>query len=206
MNRGRPLALIDVREPADFARGHLPGAANLPPQDVRERAERLVPDDSAPLIVYGEDDNDERAVEAARRLVDLGTGELYVLAGGAKRWVSDDRRIERGGFAPAPGAGGAALSEPPEQQVVREYGGTVGGAGRRTGERPQAVAVDSERGEILVERREFDDGVAEHWRLGDGEHVVRFAPTGAGVPSETHVPATNADDPIGWYERTYLSG
>lgn len=202
LNRGRSLALLDVREPADYARAHLPGAANLPSGYVRERAERLVPDADAPLIVYGEDDHDERAVEAARQLVHLGLGEVHVLAGGAKRWASDDRRVEHGGFAPAAGADGAALGDSPEEQVVREQSGVVGGAGRTTGEAPEALAVDSARDEILVERRELVGGVAEHWRLGDGEHVVRFTPSGPGVPSETHVPGTQTGNPIGWFERS----
>lgn len=90
----------------------------------------------------------------------------------------------------------------PEQQVVREHAGTAGDAGRSTGPAPEALAVDSERGDILVERRELDDGVAEHWRRGDGEHVVRFEPSGPGVPSSAHVPGTQEHDPIGWFERT----
>lgn len=68
-------------------------------------------------------------------------------------------------------------------------------------ERPSALATDTRTGRILVERRELDDGVAEHWRIDDGEHVIRFTPSDGGGPSETHVPGTQEDDPIGWFER-----
>ncbi len=42
--------LIDVREPAEFAAGHLPGAENLPLGQIRARLEELPP--SEPLAVY----------------------------------------------------------------------------------------------------------------------------------------------------------
>lgn len=69
-------------------------------------------------------------------------------------------------------------------------------------ETPSAIETDTERGSILVERRELDDGVAEHWRHDDGEHVIRFLPSGRSGPVERHVPGTVEDDPIGWFERS----
>jgi rhodanese-related sulfurtransferase len=47
---GRPPLLIDIRSPAAFAAGHLPGAINVPLEDLARAAESL--DRSAPAVVY----------------------------------------------------------------------------------------------------------------------------------------------------------
>ena len=38
---GRPIDLIDVRTPAEFASGHVPGAVNVPVDDLRQRLGEL---------------------------------------------------------------------------------------------------------------------------------------------------------------------
>ncbi len=43
--------LVDVRTPQEFASGHLPGAVNVPVQDLERRLGELDPKD-APLVVY----------------------------------------------------------------------------------------------------------------------------------------------------------
>ena len=43
--------LVDVREPDEYASGHVPGSVNLPLSRIRD-AERVLPDLSAPLFVY----------------------------------------------------------------------------------------------------------------------------------------------------------
>ena len=71
----------------------------------------------------------------------------------------------------------------------------------RTGDN-EALAVNTRVGAILVQQRALDGGVAEHWRIDDGEHVIRWVPAGFGGPTEHHVPGDSTNDPIGWFERT----
>lgn len=49
----KKLIIIDVREPAEFARGHVDGAINIPPADMMAGAKQLadVPKDTE-LILY----------------------------------------------------------------------------------------------------------------------------------------------------------
>jgi 3-mercaptopyruvate sulfurtransferase SseA len=47
---GRSPLLIDIRSPAAFAAGHLPGAINVPLAELACAAERL--DGSVPAVVY----------------------------------------------------------------------------------------------------------------------------------------------------------
>lgn len=51
LDAGRALA-VDVREPDEYAGGHIPGALLLPLGQVRDRAPGLLPDPAAPLLVY----------------------------------------------------------------------------------------------------------------------------------------------------------
>lgn len=43
--------LLDVRTPAEFAQGHLPGALNIPVQELPQRVGEL-PDAERPVVVY----------------------------------------------------------------------------------------------------------------------------------------------------------
>jgi rhodanese-related sulfurtransferase len=46
------FVLVEVLSPEGYAKGHLPGAINLPWDHVAELAPRLLPDRGAEIIVY----------------------------------------------------------------------------------------------------------------------------------------------------------
>jgi rhodanese-related sulfurtransferase len=48
----RPFALVETLAPEYFAKGHLPGAINLPPDQVEQLAPTLLPDQAAEIVVY----------------------------------------------------------------------------------------------------------------------------------------------------------
>jgi rhodanese-related sulfurtransferase len=59
--RRRNVVVIDVRPPAEYAAGHIPGARSVPPDEVRRRL-RAIPKDSeivaycrGPFCVYADD-------------------------------------------------------------------------------------------------------------------------------------------------------
>lgn len=75
--------LIDVRTPAEFARGSIPGAVNIPVDELRARLSEL-PDHSTPLVVncaVG-----LRGHTAARILVQHGWTDVRNLSGGYTTW------------------------------------------------------------------------------------------------------------------------
>lgn len=45
------IRLVDVRSPQEFAAGHIPGAVNLPVNDL-QHAQRLLPDKAATVYLY----------------------------------------------------------------------------------------------------------------------------------------------------------
>jgi rhodanese-related sulfurtransferase len=52
ITRGEPFALLEVLPKPYWRKHHLPGARNLPPDQVRELAPQLVPDKGAEVVLY----------------------------------------------------------------------------------------------------------------------------------------------------------
>ena len=52
MNRGDPFVLLEVLAPQYYRHSHLPGALNLPPRKVAEKAPDLLPDKEAEIMLY----------------------------------------------------------------------------------------------------------------------------------------------------------
>jgi len=74
-----PPALIDVREPDEFASGHIPNAVNVPLGDVVNGVIRLgIPKDQ-PIMVYCR--TGRRSSEAASKLQGAGYQKIYDLGG-----------------------------------------------------------------------------------------------------------------------------
>jgi rhodanese-related sulfurtransferase len=46
------ITLVDVLSPESFAATHIPGSINLPVADIEQRAGVVLPDRSAPIVVY----------------------------------------------------------------------------------------------------------------------------------------------------------
>jgi rhodanese-related sulfurtransferase len=85
--------LVDVREPAEFAAGHLLGAKNFPlarlsapGADVAKRKDR-------PVIVYC--DGTDRAGKAVSALKKQGFARVLNLAGGIKAWQEAGLPVEK---------------------------------------------------------------------------------------------------------------
>ena len=52
IDRRDDFLLVETLSPASYARGHLPGAINLPPDRLSELASSVLPDKAAEVIVY----------------------------------------------------------------------------------------------------------------------------------------------------------
>ena len=84
----REAVVIDVRSVADYKKGHLMGAVNIPLAKLEERAGELGKDKGKPLLVYCA--LGSSAGEAAQRLRKLGFGEVYPLRGGINNWLGSN--------------------------------------------------------------------------------------------------------------------
>ena len=94
LRNGMPLTLVEALGPAYFDDAHLPGAVNIPPDQVDRLAPALLPDPAAQIVVYcsGTCHNSE---VAAQRLVDLGYRDVHVYLGGKEDWVEHGLPVER---------------------------------------------------------------------------------------------------------------
>lgn len=75
--------VLDVRTPAEFAEGHIPGAVNLPVDEVKARVEALIADKSTAIVVYCR--SGARSATAARTLKALGYTDVADM-GGLSNW------------------------------------------------------------------------------------------------------------------------
>ena len=89
-SRGVPV--VDVLPREDYRSSHLPGALNLPVDELDRRAGEL--DRSRPVVVYCNDTVCDMSPRAAWRLEALGFGEVYDYAAGKMDWISADLPYE----------------------------------------------------------------------------------------------------------------
>lgn len=86
MSDGRPMIIVDVREPNEFAAGHIRGAINIPYDDAKPRiVKELAPKDRIVFVCHGGPMGDE----LGKLLVKNGYPDVYNLAGGMKKWKGD---------------------------------------------------------------------------------------------------------------------
>ncbi|MFN2382977.1 MAG: rhodanese-like domain-containing protein [Gemmatimonadota bacterium] len=52
MDRGDTFYLVETLGEEAYAPAHLPGAVNLPPDQIRDRAAYVLPDRAAEIVVY----------------------------------------------------------------------------------------------------------------------------------------------------------
>ena len=52
VTNGEPLVILDVREPDEWANGHIEGATLLSRGRIEGRLEELVPDKSTPIVTH----------------------------------------------------------------------------------------------------------------------------------------------------------
>jgi len=91
---GAAPTLVEALGAAFFDDAHLPGAINIPPDQVDRLAPTLLPDIDASIVVYcsGTCQNSEIA---ARRLEELGYRSVRIYLGGKEDWVEHGLPVER---------------------------------------------------------------------------------------------------------------
>jgi rhodanese-related sulfurtransferase len=86
MADGKPLVIVDVREPELFSAGHIKGAINIPYDDAKPRVLReLSRKDRVVFVCHGGPMGDE----LGRLLVKNGYPDVSNLAGGMKNWKGE---------------------------------------------------------------------------------------------------------------------
>ncbi|GAA4341759.1 hypothetical protein GCM10023165_22820 [Variovorax defluvii] len=92
INRERAV-VVDVREPEEFAAGHVTGAKNVPLAQLEEKLTATVKNKTVPLLmVCASGARAQRAVATAKK---LGYDKAQAVAGGLKSWKEANLPVEK---------------------------------------------------------------------------------------------------------------
>ncbi|PQH16263.1 rhodanese homology domain-containing protein [Raoultella ornithinolytica] len=134
------LALIDVREEADFATAHPLFAANLPLSKLELEIHRRVPRLTTPLTVY--DNGEGLAAQAVDRLRGWGYQDVALLEGGLKGWQRSGGELFQDVNSPSKAFG--ELVESRRQTPSLDAG-------------ELKALIDSRQPVLIVDARRFDE-------------------------------------------------
>jgi rhodanese-related sulfurtransferase len=93
---GADFVLVDALAPMTYAMSHLPGAINITPDWVDDRARRRIPDLDSEVVVYCADAGCDSSVLVAKRLVELGYRNVLHYVDGKRDWVAAGLPLEGG--------------------------------------------------------------------------------------------------------------
>ncbi|WP_026421918.1 rhodanese-like domain-containing protein [Actinokineospora inagensis] len=79
--------VLEALPPSYYDEAHLPGALNLPLDEVDDRAGGLIPSKDAEVIVYCSNEACSNSGIAADRLIELGYTNVFKYAAGKQDWV-----------------------------------------------------------------------------------------------------------------------
>ena len=77
------VTIVDVRTPQEFSAGHIPGAINVPNENIGTEKPEQLPDTDAVLLIYCR--TGIRAADASGKLVKAGYKKVYDM-GGIRDW------------------------------------------------------------------------------------------------------------------------
>jgi rhodanese-related sulfurtransferase len=87
--------LLDVRDEADFLRGHIEGAVHVSRDTLANRIVELAPALSTPIVVYCA--RGEHCINAVQVLRELGYPNVGSLKGGLQGWLEAGGLVESSG-------------------------------------------------------------------------------------------------------------
>ena len=85
--------VVDVREPNEFAEGHIEGARNIPLAKIDERAGELHSHKETPIIVTCQ--SGTRSLTAGKKLTKLGFSQVHEMKGGMFAWKDQNLPITK---------------------------------------------------------------------------------------------------------------
>jgi glyoxylase-like metal-dependent hydrolase (beta-lactamase superfamily II)/rhodanese-related sulfurtransferase len=91
-SRPPSAVVLDVREPEEYAHGHVPGAINVPQADLASRLHEVPRD--RPLMMVCQ--RGMRSLRAAQFLVQMGIHQVASVKGGTAAWRAADKPIALG--------------------------------------------------------------------------------------------------------------
>lgn len=86
--------LVEVTPEQEYHKAHLPGAINLPPDQVERLALKRLRDKDADIVLYSDGSPSHPSEEAARELTERGYTHVRDYAEGKQDWIDTGLPIE----------------------------------------------------------------------------------------------------------------
>ena len=99
---GSAVMLIETLSPDEYKRGHLPGAINIPSNQIAELSGSVLPDKSAEIVLYCSGPKSHASENAARELEQVGYSNISVYAEGKEGWLKAGIQLEADETEPSP--------------------------------------------------------------------------------------------------------
>jgi len=87
--------VVEVLAPTEYLRAHIPGALNMPPDQVRLLAPELIPRKDLEVIVYCASPSRHASEKVADELTTMGYIDVRHYAGGKSDWVNAGLPVTR---------------------------------------------------------------------------------------------------------------
>ena len=101
LDRGLPVVLVEALPEKYYRHAHLPGAINIPHDQVDALAPRMLPDKAAEIVVYCANGPCRNSGIAAARLAELGYRSVRDYHEGKADWIAAGYPVESGPAAAA---------------------------------------------------------------------------------------------------------
>ena len=96
LDRGDRVTIVEALPEPYYRKAHLPGALNLPHDQVDALAPALLPDTGAEIVVYCANLACPNSELAAQRLIELGYADVREYAEGKQDWKDAGLPLESG--------------------------------------------------------------------------------------------------------------
>jgi phage shock protein E len=95
LDSGESVTVVDVREPAEWDEGHIPGAKPIPRGLLEYKAAEELPDKDERIVVHCAVGG--RGALAAKSLKDMGYTNVVNMDGGVNAWREKGYEVQTGG-------------------------------------------------------------------------------------------------------------
>jgi rhodanese-related sulfurtransferase len=88
LDHPKKSVLVEALPPEDYRQSHLPGALNMPPDQVRNLASELIPRNDMEVIVYCANPQCDASERVAQQLLTMGYSNVRLYRAGKQDWIS----------------------------------------------------------------------------------------------------------------------
>ena len=86
LDNAETLTIIEALPPQYYDTGHLPGALNIPHDEIQQRAPDMLPEKDALIVVYCASTDCQNSRQATETLQEMGYSNAYEYVEGKQHW------------------------------------------------------------------------------------------------------------------------